>query len=124
TLSMTGRARPAARCGTTERANACTAAAFSSIDRARSTVPITLARRPMSARAGSDDDDPPAQRERLEATRQVGGADELQDDIHAARLGEHARLGAHVRERLAARARVRERAGAGAHAAPHAVASG
>src|SRR5215470_629988 len=44
TRSISGSARPAASTGSTERANACTAAAFSSTGRARSTVPRRLAR--------------------------------------------------------------------------------
>src|SRR5260370_243046 len=43
--------RPVASSGTTDLANDCTAMPFSSVGRARSTVPCRLARRPMSRRS-------------------------------------------------------------------------
>ena len=93
--------------------------------RARSTVPIRLARRPISARseisasapgACPDDDDAPADGERLEAGREIGRADELEHDVHAAGLREAGTARRRGRERVAVRAAVGEHARAGGDA--------
>ena len=84
---------PEARCGTTASAKACTAAAFSSNGRPRSTVPKSrarfehhLAQRHLCLGAGADpdDNDPALERECIQVALEVGGADQLQNDRGAA----------------------------------------
>jgi hypothetical protein len=128
TRSIGGATRPSASSGTTPRANACTAAPFSSIGRARSTVPISDARLPISGRSDMsnsaprpvpDDDDQASGRQRPQVAGQVRARPASTTPRLPRRPRPPApRVGAHRRQPLAGGlvARVGQHPGAGRQA--------